>query len=324
MSFPELASITCPACDGASLIALGAIDPNELIAGYQKYFGIQVAYLFNRLARIDELHCSNCDLIFFVPPIAGGERFYAELGQLPWYYMPEKPEFSIAAGFITGGARVLEIGCGHGAFSSKLDSADYTGLEFSPAAAASAREAGVDVRQQSIEEHALTRAGYYDVVCSFQVLEHTPRPRAFVESMARCVRSGGRLILSVPSEDGFGGVVINDLLNLPPHHLTRWSDRALTGLGVRLGLTHEALVPEPVASYHYGRYALARITSILPLGLRGKPGRRLVTRGIRYQLWRVLAAVSQAVARKFPSLIQSMAEHTQTRGHTVVAVFRKN
>jgi len=324
MSFPELASITCPACDAASVNAMGAIDPSALIAGYRKYFGIQVEELFNGVARIDELRCSNCDLIFFDPPIAGGERFYAELGRLPWYYMDEKPEFSIAAGFIARGSRVLEIGCGHGAFSSKLESADYTGLEFSPSAVASAREAGVDVRQQSIEEHALTHAGYYDVACSYQVLEHTPRIHAFVESMARCVRSGGRLILSVPSEDGFGGAVINDLLNLPPHHVTRWSDRALTGLGVRMGLTLEALVPEPVASYHYGRYLLARIASILPLGLRGKPGRRLVTRGIRYQLWRVLAVVSQAFARKAPAVVQALVERTQTRGHTVVAVFRKN
>jgi SAM-dependent methyltransferase len=238
--------------------------------------------------------------------------------------MDDKPEFSIAAGFVARGARVLEIGCGHGAFANKLDAADYTGLEFSPAAVAQARQAGVDVRQQSIEEHAPTHVGYYDVACSYQVLEHTPHPHDFVASMARCTRSGGQLILSVPSEDGFFGAAINDFLNLPPHHLTRWSDRALTGLGVRIGLELETLVPESIEFYHYPRYLLAWLSSTLSLGLRGSPGRRLVTRGIRYQLWRVLAVFSQAFSRKFPAVVRALAERSQARGHTVVAVFRKN
>jgi SAM-dependent methyltransferase len=315
---------TCPACNARQVTSIGVIDTRVLIGNYQKFLGVQVADLFSGTRQIVEIRCLTCDLLFFSPAIAGDEQFYAELAKQPWYYMADKPEFSVAADLIARGSRVLEVGCGYGAFAGKLSSVDYTGLEFSSAAATQARKAGLEIHQQTVEEHAVTHAGNYDVACSFQVLEHTQAPRQFVENMARCVRSGGRLLLSVPSEDGFGSAVINDLLNLPPHHLTRWSDRALVDLGARLGLTLERLVPESVAHYHRGRFLSSWFASVLPLGLQGRPGRRMVTGVIRPQLWRVLAVASQTLARALPAAVQALADRTNARGHTVVAVFSKS
>jgi len=324
MSWQNELLSNCPACNSGSAASTGAIDSRMLIASYEKFLGVRVADLFSGTRQIVEMHCPRCDLVYFSPAIPGDERFYADLARLPWYYMADKPEFSVAARFIAHGSRVLEVGCGQGAFADKLSSADYTGLEFSPAAATRAREAGLNVHQQSIEEHAVAHADCYDAACSFQVLEHTATPRQFIESMSRCVRSGGRIIVSVPSEDGFGGAVINDFLNLPPHHLTRWSDRALTDLGASAGLKLESLLPESVAQYHLGRFLTSWIACVFPLGLRGRPGNRVVTGVMRTQVWRVLARVSQTLVRTSPAAVQALADRTQARGHTVVAVFRKD
>ena len=38
---------------------------------------------------------------------------------------------------------------------------------------------------------------------------------------------GGLLIVAVPSEDGIARYYINNILNVPPHHISRWKDSAL-------------------------------------------------------------------------------------------------
>ena len=91
----------------------------------------------------------------------------------------------------------------------------------------------------------------------------------------------------------------------------RWSDRALAGLGARLGLTLEKLVPESVAYYHRGRFLASWFATVLPLGLQGRPGRRMVTGVIRPHLWRVLAAASQTLARALPAAVQALADRTR-------------
>jgi SAM-dependent methyltransferase len=195
--------------------------------------------------------CVACDLGFFVPHCAGDDVFYEQLQNFDWYYQSEKPEYGYAQGFISGADAVLEVGCGKGAFRSWLPaSIDYTGLEFNDEAIRKARAAGLNVFKQPIEEHAAGAPGKYDVVCSFQVLEHIPEPRGFVRACVRALKPGGKLIVAVPAEDSFLGVASDAHLNMPPHHVLRWTDRALLNLALREGLSVVDLWHEPVASFH--------------------------------------------------------------------------
>ncbi|WP_236035813.1 class I SAM-dependent methyltransferase [Helicobacter turcicus] len=69
--------------------------------------------------------------------------------------------------------------------------------------------------------------GQFDRVCSFQVLEHVSNPYSFLNAQIKCLKKGGLLFVAVPSEEGFMRYVSNEILNCPPHHVSRYTDKAL-------------------------------------------------------------------------------------------------
>src|SRR5690606_18745913 len=150
--------------------------------------------------------CPQCDLRFFLPAVAGNADFYRQLQRIPWYYVEEKQEYEIAARYIEATDAILEVGAGRGVFSRRIRCSSYRGLETSPDAIAAAKQEGVELLQEDLETHGAQRHGQYDVVCAFQVLEHVPSPREFLQSARSCLREGGKLIIAVPSEDSFARI----------------------------------------------------------------------------------------------------------------------
>lgn len=268
------------------------------------------------LERIDYLLCTACDLRFFWPPIAGGADFYRQLQAIPWYYREEKAEYDIAARHIRPEDLVLEVGAGKGAFSRHARCASYLGLETSPDAIEIAAREGVHLLQEDLQTHAQRHAGAYDVVCAFQVLEHVPQVRAFLESACDCLRSGGRLILAVPSEDSFANVDFWDVLNMPPHHVTRWSDLSLRNAARQLGLKVAAIEHEPLPQRDVSWYA--RIVAEYGIALRSGPEPTLLDPRMRGWLVRRGAKLGA-------SLLRRALRHPALRpvGHSVVAVFER-
>ncbi len=89
---------------------------------------------------------------------------------------------------------------------------------------------------------------------SFQVLEHVRDPRDFLAACAACLRTGGLLIIGVPSDDSFPGISVNDIFNLPPHHVTFWPDRALRFALTDAGMGDIMVEHEPLAPAHLHFY----------------------------------------------------------------------
>lgn len=204
---------------------------------------------------IELLECAACGLRWFFPMIAGGPEFYEALQQHDWYYQIEKPEYPHAAALIAPGSDVLEVGCGRGAFASHLKQVrSYRGLEFNLEAVRKAIVAGLDVTQTPVEEEAARRPGHYDLVCHFQVLEHVPESLGFMQACVAALKPGGMLLVTVPAEDSFLSVATSAWLNMPPHHVTRWTDKALSQLFSSLGLTVTHVWHEPVADFHRDWY----------------------------------------------------------------------
>lgn len=287
----------CPVCSASTVATVDMVDSTKLVRSYRQK-GIDVAPYLKPDEPISLHRCGSCDLGFFSPRPAGDGAFYEQLQTHDWYYQDEKPEYLAARQLIGEGCSVLEVGCGKGAFRSWLpESVRYTGLEFNDEAVRKATESGLDVKKEPVETHAGS-GKRYDVVCTFQVLEHVEEPAAFFHACAQALKPGGKLIVAVPSQDSFLSVAANSPLNMPPHHLTRWTDRALTNLAQREGFTQVDIWHEPVAQFHQdwhattlAFYALSRYGLIKPRliddSLRYRLlGRLLRVRGLRDQLAR--------------------------------------
>jgi len=99
---------------------------------------------------------------------------------------------------------VLDVGCGGGILAESMarEGANVTGLDMGAEPLEVARlhalESGLSVNyvQQTVEDHAASHAGLYDVVTCMEMLEHVPDPRSVVLACAQLVKPGGEVFFS--------------------------------------------------------------------------------------------------------------------------------
>jgi 2-polyprenyl-3-methyl-5-hydroxy-6-metoxy-1,4-benzoquinol methylase len=216
----------CPACRTASNLCV------EQLHGY-------------RIMR-----CQLCTLAFCDPMKAGDESYYEH------HLVYEEASDSVALQQansadnhanrsllqrLPSGARLLDIGCGFGAFVAVATKygLDAYGVDFN----ANQIEVGRRVYNLRDRLHVgrveqlpqlLLEEGY-DAVTMFEVIEHVEDPRALLESALRLLKPGGMLVISCPNDarwQPLGRIFVD----YPPHHLTRWSPKSITWLMRDLGL----------------------------------------------------------------------------------------
>lgn len=303
----------CPLCHSGDIAECESIQARDLVRLYQRGMHVDISELMSPVDKIDYYNCRACDLHFFLPPIAGDGPFYETLQNFSWYYEETKQEFSFAATHIQSSTGVLEVGSGKGAFRTHIVDNPYIGLEFNDRAVSLGKSRGLDIRKQSIESHAVDMPEFYDVVCNFQVLEHVSDPRCFLESCIACLKPGGKLIVSVPSLSSFSRYLTNHILDLPPHHLTRWTDKALGYIADLFGLLTIEIWHEPLQPLHYSMYAKTVVEEALGYG-RGK----LVDTSLRR---RAISKIAAIPARFYCRGFNHSA--LLPRGISVTAVYQK-
>lgn len=117
--------------------------------------------------------------------------------------------------------KAFELGCAAGAYLQKLQAIGWEveGLEPGPVAAATAKQAGLQVDQGTLDDHTYP-SGRYDWIALWMVLEHVPDPRSTLETLFRMQASGGTLALSVPNAGCWEPMVFRrywDAWDLPRH-----------------------------------------------------------------------------------------------------------
>ena len=304
--------MNCPLCGENQVTLVERLSSRLVRSIYERRFSINIAE-FPDFALFS---CDRCDLKFYSPAYTGDAAFYEQLQKYDWYYLNEKPEYEFAARYIQPGHRVLEIGAGSGAFGSRLRNNSYVGLELSQVAVEQARGKGINVQHELLETHALSHPAAYDVVCSFQVLEHVPNVCEFLRSALACLSPGGLMIHSVPSEEGFMGREVNNVLNMPPHHITRWSQKALRSVASLHGLEVVEIFHENVQEMHKRSFRAQRIYGRVNAVLGRSP--RILDP--LYERLPIRGAV--AMMTRFPTN-GFRQENGLPAGHSVVAVYRK-
>ena len=102
---------------------------------------------------------------------------------------------------------VLDVGCYRGFLLEyfRLQGwADLTGIEPAASAVRFGRERfGLRLLEGTLDDYVADEAhGLFDVVLVIQVIEHTPDPAAFLDSVKRVMKPGGILLVELPH---FGG-----------------------------------------------------------------------------------------------------------------------
>lgn len=199
--------------------------------------------------------CPGCGAAFSDPMMNPGPQWYAAAGPswtpakpspLPDWRLVELAEIRLQK---QGPARLLEIGCADGQFLLAAARAGFTvyGVDFDPAATGRARAAGLkNIITGSFEDFAASGPGKFDVIAFFQTLEHLASPHAFLKTAAELLNPGGTIVFDLPDAarpmpSGSG------LIDLPPHHLTRWRLDTVKVFLAGGGFTAESL--RSVATY---------------------------------------------------------------------------
>jgi SAM-dependent methyltransferase len=188
-------------------------------------------------------------LQFTLPAIAGGMAYYdatyRRMGVSHSWSRP-RDEHRRVADATPEGARVLDVGCGDGVFGRAIGArALYTGIDL----AAAERPAGdtLDIRRETLEAHLARGVPAYDVVAAFHVIEHLEDPVAFARALTDATRPGGRVVIAVPMTRSKMIEVPLVPVNIPPHHLTLWTEEALRDLAARVGLEVERIESDLVS-----------------------------------------------------------------------------
>lgn len=290
------------------------IISSDIIALWSK-LGISVERLF-QVESLQKFTCINCSLGCYSPFIGGDDKFYGDLSKLRWYYEHSgKTEFIFSSKYIKPGMKVLDVGCGIGEFSLYLTpEVDYLGVEFSTKSVQKAKALGRKVEQLDITKSNQNLINAFDVIVCFQVLEHISDLKPFLLSLKQLCKLGGKIIIATPNNDGFISRAINNILNLPPHHLLFWNKKSLTCIAKIYNLSIIEYFEEPLSLIHAAWHRSVGINQFIN-DLFGREEKvldlSLVGRGIN---------ISAKIISKIISIFSS---NSVASGHTSIIVFQK-
>lgn len=261
--------ILSPITTNNNIRVVDVIRVKDIIAIYKRILPeIDPKYLFKDYEEIKVYECNESKYRFYWPfDISGDDNYYSKLGDLPWYYSPWKWEHQAALNHINQHDKVLEVGAAKGDFIKKITEikkVEGIGLELSSEAIINAKKNNVKILNESIQDHAIKNRDVYDVVCTFQVLEHISDVKSFIESMIGCLKPNGKLIISVPNNDSFVGInqLDSKVLNQPPHHMGLWNATSLKNLENFFEIKLLNFEYEPLQPSHYQTYLMNRLYKI--------------------------------------------------------------
>ncbi|GLR46574.1 class I SAM-dependent methyltransferase [Sphingomonas astaxanthinifaciens] len=184
----------------------------------------------------------------------------AELDQLHWWYRARRKVLSALIARVVKpprNARILEVGCGTGHNLAMLDLfGTVDAIEVDPAARAMAEQRlGRPVGSAPLPDLKGVPSGGFDLIGSFDVIEHIDDDRAALAGIARCLKPGGKFVMTVPAHQWMWSA--HDEVN---HHRRRYSKSGLEALFKgsplkleRIGYLNSLLFPVAMAARAAGR-----------------------------------------------------------------------
>lgn len=200
---------------------------------------------------------------------------YEEMARLQnrhWWFLARRQimRSMLTALQLPAGADILEVGSGTGSNLALLSEfGRVVGLEMSGEAIAYARAQGLEVPgkvQLHLGRCPEDLAGFrqpFDLICLFDVLEHIADDRSALAALAKLLKPGGSLVISVPAYEWLWGPHDESL-----HHKRRYRRGELVRLCGETGLEvvrstyfNSLLLPFAVAARVWDKWRGARQAS---------------------------------------------------------------
>lgn len=310
----------CILCHNADLYCKNKVDLSKLKRLWNKsYFQNETVDFFDNCKELSLYECKMCSLGFYHPFIMGDDKFYNKLSSNQWYYSHEdKTEYTYANTFLKDNNNLLDVGCGIGRFKEYITAKNvrFTGLELNTKAISEAKEKGLNVINCRIEDFCKNNKEEFDVVTTFQVLEHISNIESYVKSMIDCLKINGLLIIAVPNNESFISIARNNVLNMPPHHVLLWNKQSLTYLANKYNMDILHILEETVSNIHKKWY----YHTIVYKNLKKLLGQNVNILSFNF-FDRVLSKISSGL-----SLVLSffnIKTHLKHKGQNIIIVMRK-
>ncbi|MDG2333040.1 MAG: class I SAM-dependent methyltransferase [Myxococcota bacterium] len=172
----------------------------------------------------------------------------------------------------TGAERVLDLGCGTGYGTGELAAAlprTFAVDRISPDPGAR-HPAAHFIRADAA--HLPLRTQSFDMIVSFQVIEHLEDPAPYLKAIARLLKPGGTALITTPN------LLESDREN--PFHVHEYEASELTALlgehFSRVDMLGVSATPEPKAYYDARLKRIRSIVRLDPLGLRRRLPRWII------------------------------------------------
>ncbi len=184
----------------------------------------------------------------------------AELDQLHWWYRARRKVVSALIERVAkpaSGSRILEVGCGTGHNFPMLERfGTVEAIEVDSAAREMAeKRLGRSVGSAPLPALDGVPDGSFDLIGSFDVIEHIADDHAALAGIARCLKPGGKFVMTVPAHQWMWSA--HDVVN---HHQRRYSKGGLEALIAKsplklekLGYLNSFLLPVAIAARTAGK-----------------------------------------------------------------------
>jgi 2-polyprenyl-3-methyl-5-hydroxy-6-metoxy-1,4-benzoquinol methylase len=217
---------TCTLCNSKKL---------NVLKGYEKDYLVK---------------CHSCSFVFSdrIPTTEELELFYKDYGT-NHYLSPitVKRYHEILDSFepFRKNNRLLDIGCGIGLFLdvAKERGWEVYGIEFSENLVSICESKNIKMEKGSITESTFSNE-YFDIITSFEVLEHTNNPNEQINSIYKLLRKGGATYVTTPNFNSLLRFWLkSSYININyPEHITYFTKKTLNRLLIGSGLKKIQLV----------------------------------------------------------------------------------
>lgn len=236
-------ALCCPVCSSEAQVGI------ETLNSYEMRKCPDCSFVYTRLRQIpasqyEAVYADEPDyrrMVRIAEQTASGEKGFR---QLRWF----KRKALRWVDAKRPGGRLLEVGSGPGTFLlvAKRLGWSVQGVEPTQLAAEKAQSLGAPTFNGFVEDFAATHDEKFDVVVSFEVVEHVPDVIRILSVIRSLLKPDGIFVFSVPNLDDPYTLHQKLQVNLPPLHINFFRRQSMTTALARAGFETDRYATLPI------------------------------------------------------------------------------